>query len=102
MPSFIEGVKSDEDRWALATYIKSLKHKLTEHQALKPLRVEGGVPAIPDDPAWAKAEPMDVRLAGQVVAPPRWQNPSVELATVRGVANDKEIAFLVQWDDPFK
>ena len=102
MPSFIEGVKSDEDRWALATFIKSLQHKLTEHQALKPLRVEGEVPAIPDDPAWAKAEPMDVRLAGQVVAPPRWQNPSIELVTVRAVANDKEIAFLMQWDDPFK
>lgn len=102
MPSFIEGVKSDEDRWALATYIKSLQHKLTEHQALKPLRVEGEVPAVPDDPAWAKAEPMDVRLAGQVVAPPRWQNPSIDLVTVRAVANAKEIAFHLQWDDPFK
>lgn len=102
MPSFIEGVKSDEERWALATYIKSLQHKLTEHQVLKPLRVKGEVPANPDDAAWAKAEPMDMRLAGQVVAPPRWQNPSIELVTVRAVASDKEIAFLVQWDDPFK
>lgn len=102
MPSFIEGVPSEEDRWALATYIKSLQHKQTEHQVLKPLRVEGALPAAPDDAAWAKAPPMDVRLAGQVTAPPRWQNPSIELVTVRAVANDKEIAFLLQWDDPFK
>jgi DMSO reductase family type II enzyme heme b subunit len=102
MPSFVEGVKSEEDRWVLATYIKSLQHKQTEHQVLKPLRIDGAVPSAPDDPAWAKAQPMDMRLAGQVVAAPRWQNPSVELATVRAVASDKEIAFLVQWDDPFK
>jgi DMSO reductase family type II enzyme heme b subunit len=102
MPSFIEGVPKEEDRWALATYIKSLQHKATEHQVLKPLRVDGAVPATPDDAAWAKAPPMDVRLAGQVVAAPRWQNPSTELVTVRAVASDKEIAFLLQWDDPFK
>lgn len=102
MPSFVEGVKSEEERWFLATFIKSLQHKLTEHQVLKPLRIEGEVPSAPDDAAWAKAPPMDVRLAGQVVAPPRWQNPSVDLATVRAAANAKEIAFLVQWDDPFK
>jgi DMSO reductase family type II enzyme heme b subunit len=45
---------------------------------------------------------MDVRLAGQVVAAPRWQNPSVELATLRAVYNAEEIAFLVEWDDPFE
>jgi DMSO reductase family type II enzyme heme b subunit len=102
MPSFVEGVKSEEDRWYLAIYAKTLQHKLTEHQVLKPLRVEGAVPSAPEDATWAKAQPMDMRLAGQVVAAPRWQNPSVELATVRAVASDKEIAFLVQWDDPFK
>lgn len=102
MPSFIEGVPKEEDRWALATYIKSLQHRQTEHQVLKPLRVDGAVPAAPGDAAWAKAQPMDVRLAGQVTAPPRWQNPSIELVTVRAVANDKEIAFLLQWDDAFK
>lgn len=102
MPSFVEGVKKEEDRWVLASYIQSLQHKLTEHQVLKPLRVEGAVPAAPEDAVWAKAQPMDMRLAGQVVAAPRWQNPSVELATVRAVANENEIAFLVQWDDPFK
>jgi len=102
MPSFIEGVPKEEDRWALATYIQSLQHRQTEHQVLKPLRVEGAVPSASGDATWTKAPPMDVRLAGQVTAPPRWQNPSIELVTVRAVANDKEIAFLLQWDDAFK
>jgi DMSO reductase family type II enzyme heme b subunit len=69
---------------------------------LKSLRVEGALPEAPDDAAWALAEPMDVRLTGQVVAAPRWQNPSIELATLRAVYNETEIAFLIEWDDPFQ
>ena len=64
--------------------------------------MEGDVPDDPQDEIWAGAEPMDIRLTGQVVAAPRWQNQSIELATVRAVYNEKEIAFLVYWDDPFK
>ena len=41
-------------------------------------------------------------VAGQVVAAPRWQNPSIELVTVRAVHDAKDIAFLIEWDDPFK
>ncbi|MHA1165641.1 MAG: c-type cytochrome [Alphaproteobacteria bacterium] len=91
MPSFIKTM-SEEDRWDLANYIKSLQHKLTTHQALKAQPVEGDLPESPDDAAWDTAEPMDMRLAGQVVAPPRWQNPSIEMVTVRALFNDKDIA----------
>ena len=28
---------------------------------------------------------MDVRLTGQVVAAPRWQNPSIEMVTVQAL-----------------
>ena len=101
MPSFVKALSSEE-RWYLANYIKSLQHRLTSHQVLKVRAVDGEVPGDPDAELWAGAEPMDIRLAGQVVAPPRWQNPSIELVTVRAVANDQEIAFLLEWDDPFK
>ena len=101
MPSFVKALKA-EQRWFLANYIKSLQHSLTAHQVLKVGTVEGDVPGAPDDQAWVAAEPMDVRLAGQVVVAPRWQNPSVELVTLKAVQNGKEIAFLLQWDDPFK
>jgi len=101
MPTFVKAL-SEEERWYLANFIKSLQHDLTDHQVLKSLPVEGDVPDAPDDDRWATAEPMDVRLTGQVVAAPRWQNPSIELATIRAAHNDKEIAFRIEWDDPFK
>ena len=101
MPSFAKAL-SNEDRWALANFIKSLQHKLTSNQVLQAKKVAGEVPTTPDDAAWKDAQPMDMRLTGQVVAAPRWQNPGVELVTVKASYNDKEIAFLLQWDDPFK
>jgi DMSO reductase family type II enzyme heme b subunit len=101
MPSFVKAL-NEEERWYLANYVKSFQHQLTEHQVLAPLRVEGAVPEAPDDAAWDQAQPMDVRLTGQVVAAPRWQNPGIELATLRAVYNDTDIAFLIEWDDPFQ
>lgn len=101
MPSFAKALNEDE-RWSLANYIKSFQHQLTSHQVLKALRVDGAVPLEPDDAAWAQAEPMDVRLTGQVVAAPRWQNPSIELATLKAIYNDADIAFLIEWDDAFQ
>ena len=102
MPSFIEGIPEASDRWALANFIKSLQHQVTSHRVLKALRVEGPLPDDSNSEVWAQAEAMDVRLTGQVVAAPRWQNPSIELVITQAVYNDEEIAFLLQWDDPFK
>ena len=102
MPSFIEGIPEASDRWALANFIKSLQHPVTSHRVLKALRVEGPLPDDSNSEVWAQAEAMDVRLTGQVVAAPRWQNPSIELVITQAVYNDEEIAFLLQWDDPFK
>jgi DMSO reductase family type II enzyme heme b subunit len=101
MPSFAKALNEDE-RWDLANYIKSLQHELTQHQVLKPLPTESAVPDTPDDPLWEQAEPMDFRLAGQVIAAPRWQNASIELVTVKAIYNENDIAFLLVWDDPFK
>lgn len=101
MPSFAKALNDDE-RWDLANYIKSLQHELTQHQVLKPLATESAVPDTPDDPLWEQAEPMDFRLAGQVIAAPRWQNASIDLVTVKAIYNQNDIAFLLVWDDPFE
>jgi len=101
MPSFVDALSEDE-RWNLANFIKSLQHDVTGHQVLSVRPIEGDVPATPDDPRWADAEPMDVRLTGQATAAPRWQNASIELVTLKAVFSQTEIAFLVEWDDPFK
>ncbi len=101
MPSFVKAL-SEEDRWYMAIFIKSLQHELTTHQVLKVQRIEGALPDSLDDATWGRAEPMDVRLTGQVVVAPRWQNPSIELVTMRAIANESEIVFRLEWDDPFK
>lgn len=101
MPSFVDA-RTEEERWYIANYIKSLQHELTDHQVLNVQAIEGEIPLDVNNPLWGNAEPMDLRLTGQVIAAPRWQNPSIELATVKAVHNDKDIAFLITWDDPFK
>ena len=101
MPSFVKSL-NEEDRWNLANYIKSLQHTQTKHQTLRAKPHQGPLPDAPGDAAWDDAQPMDIRLAGQVVAPPRWQNPSVEMVTARALFNEDEIAFRLTWDDPFK
>jgi DMSO reductase family type II enzyme heme b subunit len=101
MPSFVKALNEDE-RWDLANYIKSLQHELTKHQVLKALPAQGAVPDAPGDPLWEQAEPMDIRLAGQVIAAPRWQNASIDMVTVKAIYDDNDIAFLLVWDDPFK
>ncbi|MCP4700928.1 MAG: c-type cytochrome [Gammaproteobacteria bacterium] len=101
MPSFVKAL-TEEERWQLANFIKSLQHQQTKHQVLKVHKVEGDLPEDAKDAAWAQAESMDIRLTGQVVAAPRWQNPGIELTTIKALANDKEIAFLAVWDDPFE
>jgi len=101
MPSFAKAL-SEEERWYLASYIKSLQHKMTEHNVLHVALIEGDIPDDPDSDIWETAPPMDVRLTGQVIAAPRWQNPSIELVTVRALHNDRDIAFLIQWEDPFQ
>ncbi len=103
MPSFADTLSAQE-RWDLAAYVKSL---VKEPQArgepvLKSKRVHQDVPLDPDNPIWREAEPLDVPLSGQVIVAPRWQNPSVDLITVRSLYNDKSVGFLLEWNDRFK
>ena len=100
MPSFVKAL-NEEERWYLANFIRSFQHVSTTHQVLKVHRIPGALPDIADAAAWTQAEPMDVRLTGQVVVAPRWQNPSIELVTLRAIANGSEIVFRLEWDDPF-
>lgn len=101
MPSFIDSLK-EEERWHLANFIKSLQYKPNKQSVLKAKQIKGDIPVDFKNPIWAESEAIDVRLAGQVIAAPRWQNPSIDMVTVKAVYNEKEIGFLLEWDDPFK
>lgn len=102
MPSFTDSLKDDE-RWHLANFVVSLQRKeIKPEQVLRAKQVKGELPLTPDDKAWEKAGTIDVLMSGQVIAKPRWENPSVDLVTVKALYNDKEIAFLLEWTDRFK
>jgi DMSO reductase family type II enzyme heme b subunit len=101
MPSFYE-VISDEERWALSAYVKSLQtDQPTEQTVVLAKRLADALPASADDPAWEQARPASFYLTGQVIAGPRWQTPGVDAVTVRALYNDQSVALLVEWDDPF-
>ncbi|MBI4828672.1 MAG: c-type cytochrome [Nitrospinae bacterium] len=100
MPSFANSIPEDE-RWALAHYVHSLQYSPSEERNLNVRRISGELPSKADDPAWDNAERLDVRLTGNVLIKPRWQNITVDLVKVRALYNDKEIAFRLEWNDRF-
>ncbi len=103
MPSYLFDLEEDK-RWALAAYTASLisEEPDTSQVVLRSLRISGELPSDPNDPQWAEAPALDVLLTGQVIVRPRWENISVDLLTVKSVYNEQEVAFLLQWDDPFE
>lgn len=103
MPSFLFDL-TEEERWALAVYVTTLIRKEPEPSqvVLRSRLVKGELPTDPEDPRWQGTPSLDVLLSGQVLARPRWQNPSADLITVRSLYNGQEAAFLLEWDDPFK
>jgi len=103
MPSYADSL-GEEERWALAHYVKSLQttEEPSANIVLRASRVSGELPGGSADPRWQAAPFLAVALAGQVLAKPRWENHSVDAVTVRALYNDRAIAFLLEWDDRFK
>lgn len=99
MPSFVDAIPEAADRWALAAYVKSLARPQKNAQVLKAGFVAGEIPADPHAPAWEAAEFADFPLAGQIILEPRWFKPVHDVITARALYNDKELAFLLEWDD---
>jgi DMSO reductase family type II enzyme heme b subunit len=101
MPAFMDSVEKPEDIWHVTNYIVSLGPDRPAYSTL--VTVNGVDGAIPDDPNaeyWQKVAPNAIPLMGQVIIDPRNFNPIIDLVVVRGVYNDKEIAFHLTWDDP--
>jgi mono/diheme cytochrome c family protein len=99
MPSYADTL-NEEDRWALAHYVRSLQTDGDEGVVLRARSITGDVPRAADDPRWREAPPLSIPLAGQVITRPRWQNPAIEDVTARAVFNDRELALRLEWDDP--
>jgi hypothetical protein len=108
MPSFAD-VLSEEQRWDVANFVISLCPKRQiDPLTMKPNNdfvvrskfAEGDLPTDhPDDPKWTEMAPNYVGLGGQITHKPRNFVRQVDDAWVRSLYNDKEIAYLVEWDD---
>lgn len=100
MPAFMATL-SEEERWALAHYVKSLQKPTPAADAvvIESQRVDGELTDDPASPIWNGVHAVDVLMSGQVHVPPRNQNPTVDLVMIQSIYNDKEIAFRLTWDD---
>ncbi len=90
---------TDEDRWHLSHYVKSISHDMVTDVVLKSKKVDGDLPAGPEDGAWNTLVAVEMPLAGQIVASPRFWTPSASSVRIKSFYNEKNIAFLLEWDD---
>ncbi len=90
---------TDDDRWHLSHYVKSISHDMKTDVVLKSKLVDGNLPAGPEDEAWNTVEAVELPLAGQIVASPRFWTPSANSIRIKSFYNGENIAFLLEWDD---
>jgi mono/diheme cytochrome c family protein len=103
MPSFIDAMPNDQDRWDVALFVHSLQKPYSpDNSVIEAVKIDGALPQTPDDPAWAAAAAIDIVTGGQVVLGPRWQNNSVDVVAAQALYNNEEVAFRFVWDDRFE
>ena len=106
MPSFTDAVEggliTDEQLWSVARYVRSLSPEEPPEvrEVVRAHRVEGTLPASPDDSAWAAAESHYIPLVGQIIVKPRWFTPTVDGVWVQALHDGERLAMLVRWHDP--
>ena len=101
MPSFADALKEDE-RWDLINYVKSLavsEKKPDVKAVLLARHVDGALPGDASSDAWKQADSFFFPLVGQLVHEPRVFTPTIDSAFAQALYNDKEIAFLISWDE---
>jgi len=107
MPSFADPKSkkalSIEERWHVANYVASLAKTdavvRPENSVIRATRIDGALPATPDDPAWAQAPSSTFFMVPQIVAKERFFTSANDTITVRALYSDDTIAIHLEWDD---
>ena len=110
MPSFADPKSkkklSIEERWHVANYVASLAKTQRivrpENTVIQAARIEGELPASPDDPAWDKAPPSTFFMVPQIVGKTRFFTAANDTVSVRALYNDKQAGLHLEWDDRTK
>ncbi len=113
MPSFADNT-TIEERWHLSNFVQSLCERgpdgeplpidpLTDKPKIKFVvlsgPIEGEIPGDPNHELWQNRERRLVALGGQITHKPRNFVNRIDDVWVRSLYNDKEIAFMFQWND---
>lgn len=96
-------ILTDEERWNLAAYVKSIFREVEAGEKVvfnSKFIEEAEIPMDASAPIWQEAEPAEVWLGGQLMVAPRKFTPSIDSAKIKSIYNGREIAFLLEWDDP--
>lgn len=106
MPSFSDlidaGFMTEEQLWHLAQYVRSLAPEKPPRvrEVITAERIEGALPASPDDSIWDGVESFYIPMVGQIIQDPRWFAPTVDGLWVSGIHNDEQLALRIVWHDP--
>lgn len=113
MPSFADNT-TIEERWHLSNFVQSLCERgpdgeplpidpLTDKPKIKFVilsgPIEGEIPGDPNHELWQNRERRLVALGGQITHKPRNFVNRIDDMWVRSLYNDKEIAYMFQWND---
>jgi DMSO reductase family type II enzyme heme b subunit len=90
---------SDEERWHLAHYVKSISREMNTNVVIKSKPIDGEIPMDLDSGIWEDAELTEIPLAGQILVKPRLWNASINSIVIRSLYSKDNIAFLLEWDD---
>lgn len=88
---------SDEQRWALAYFVKSQQLKRKLGISLRGKRVNA-IPSSSQDILWESVDYLDLPMAGQIILDPRDFTTMITNVRVRSVYTSSEVAVMLEWD----
>lgn len=89
---------SDDDRWAIACFVKSRQLQRRLGVALRVKKVDS-IPSTTNDRAWDSLDYLDIPTGGQIIFEPRNFTSTITNVRVRGVYTTSEVAIMLEWTD---